>query len=89
MAYGTGPFSIQDRYITEDVPVGCHIYHQLGKKYGVATPVIDSMITLGSVMTGQSFFETGLTLEDLDLDHLSAEETLAYLEKGQFRKAES
>ena len=89
MAYGTGPFSIQDRYITEDVPVGCHIYHQLGKKYGVATPVIDSMITLGSVMTGQSFFETGLTLEDLDLAHLSAEETLAYLEKGQFRKAES
>ena len=88
MAYGTGPFSIQDRYITEDVPVGCHIYHQLGKKYGVATPVIDSMITLGSVMTGQSFFETGLTLEDLDLAHLSAEETLAYLEKGQFRKAD-
>ena len=40
-------------------------------------------------MTGQSFFETGLTLEDLDLAHLSAEETLAYLEKGQFRKANS
>lgn len=88
MAYGTGPFTIQDRYLTEDIPVGCHIYHQLGKKYKVPTPVIDSMIVLGSVMTGMPFFKTGLTLEDLDLAHLSAEETLTYLETGHFRKKE-
>ncbi|MGT2716635.1 NAD/NADP octopine/nopaline dehydrogenase family protein [Streptococcus respiraculi] len=87
MAYGTGPFSIHDRYITEDIPVGCHLYHELGKKYGVATPVIDSMITLGSVMTGQDFYDTGLTLNDLDLAHLSSEEILDYLENGNFRKA--
>ncbi|MGT2911439.1 NAD/NADP octopine/nopaline dehydrogenase family protein [Streptococcus cameli] len=86
MAYGTGPFSIQDRYITEDIPVGCHLYHELGKKYGVATPVIDSMITLGSVMTGHNFYEKGLTLADLDLAHLSSDEILAYLEMGEFRK---
>ncbi|MCK4030130.1 NAD/NADP octopine/nopaline dehydrogenase family protein [Streptococcus iners] len=88
MAYGTGPFTIQDRYVTEDVPVGCHIYHELGKKYGVATPVIDSMIVLGSVMTGRKFFEEGLTLEDLDLAHLTKEETLEYLETGLFRERE-
>ncbi|KXT78907.1 NAD/NADP-dependent octopine/nopaline dehydrogenase family protein [Streptococcus sp. DD13] len=84
MAYGTGPFSIQDRYVTEDVPVGCHLYHELGKKYGVPTPVIDSMITLGSVMTGRDFYQSGLTLEDLDLAHLDKEQTLDYLENGQF-----
>lgn len=88
MAYGTGPFSIQDRYITEDIPVGCHMYHELGKKYEVATPVIDSMITLASVMTGVDFYESGMTLEDLDLSHLSAQEILDYLEFGRFRKAE-
>ncbi|MER0122748.1 NAD/NADP octopine/nopaline dehydrogenase family protein [Streptococcus sp. ZJ93] len=88
MAYGTGPFSIHDRYITEDIPVGCHLYHELGKKYGVSTPVIDSMITLGSVMTGQNFYDKGLTLDDLDLAHLSAEEILDYLENGNFRKAD-
>lgn len=88
MAYGTGPFSIQDRYVTEDIPVGCHLYHELGKKYGVATPVIDSMITLGSVMTGRDFYGTGLTLEDLDLSHLTSEEVLTYLETGQFREKE-
>lgn len=86
MAYGTGPFSIQDRYVTEDIPVGCHIYHELGKKYGVSTPVIDSMITLGSVMTGRDFYKTGLTLDDLDLAHLNSEQVLNYLETGHFVK---
>ncbi|MBT9785756.1 NAD/NADP octopine/nopaline dehydrogenase, partial [[Clostridium] symbiosum] len=38
----TGPNSINHRYLTEDVPVGCKIYHDLGVQYGVPTPVIDS-----------------------------------------------
>ena len=27
VGYATGPFTIQNRYVTEDVPVGCHVYH--------------------------------------------------------------
>lgn len=81
-AYGTGPFNINNRYITEDVPVGCHIYHELGKKFGVPTPVIDSMITLGSVMTGQDFYGKGLTLDDLGIGHMDKEALLAYLNEG-------
>ncbi len=83
-AYGTGPFSIHNRYITEDIPVGCHIYHELGKKYGVKTPVIDSMITLASVMTGQDFFESGLTLDDLGIGHLDEKQLLDYLNNGVY-----
>lgn len=83
-AYGTGPFDIHNRYITEDIPVGCHIYHELGKKYGVKTPVIDSMITLASVMTGQDFYETGLTLKDLGIGHLDEKQLLAYLQRGEY-----
>ncbi|MCD8150960.1 MAG: NAD/NADP octopine/nopaline dehydrogenase family protein [Clostridiales bacterium] len=80
--YGTGPFTIKNRYITEDVPVGCHIYHELGKKYGVPTPVIDSMITLGSVMTGQDYYKSGLTLDDLGIGQLNREQLLTYLNEG-------
>lgn len=83
MAIGTGPFSIQDRYITEDIPVGCHIYHELGKKFGVETKVIDSMITLASVMTGRDFLKEGLTLDDLGIGHLEKDELLTYLETGK------
>lgn len=86
-AYGTGPFSINNRYITEDIPVGCHIYHELGKKYGVKTPVIDSMITLASVMTGQDFYGNGLTLEDLGIGHMTPEQLLDYLNNGIYTEA--
>lgn len=83
-AYGTGPFTINNRYITEDIPVGCHIYHELGKKFGVKTPVIDSMITLASVMTGQDFYEKGLTLDDIGIGHLDKEQLLDYLNNGNY-----
>lgn len=82
--YGTGPFTIKNRYITEDIPVGCHIYHELGEKFGVKTPVIDSMITLASVMVGQDFMKEGLTLKDIGIGHLDREELLDYLNNGNY-----
>lgn len=86
MAFGTGPFSIHDRYVTEDIPVGCHVYHELGKKFGIATPVIDSIITLGSAMVGTDFYQTGVTLDELGIAHLNKEELLDYLENGNFKE---
>ena len=86
--FGTGPFSMKDRYITEDIPVGCHIYHELGKRYGVPTPVIDSMITLAGVMNGQDYFASGMTLADLGIAHLADDELLAYLHDGTYRAPE-
>jgi len=80
--YGTGPFDIQNRYITEDIPVGCHVYHELGRKFGVATPVIDSMINLASVMAEKDFYKTGYTLDYLGLGHMTKEQMLDYLNKG-------
>ncbi len=86
MAFGTGPFSIHDRYVTEDIPVGCHVYHELGKKFDVATPVIDSIITLGSAMVGTDFYQTGVTLDELGIAHLNKEELLDYLVNGNFKE---
>ncbi|MDR1546422.1 MAG: NAD/NADP octopine/nopaline dehydrogenase family protein [Deltaproteobacteria bacterium] len=80
--FGTGPFTIHNRYITEDIPVGCRVYHELGLKYGVKTPVIDSMITLASVMAEKDFFSDGYTLATLGLEGLSKDETLKYLREG-------
>jgi len=50
----------------------------------VETPVIDSMIVLGGVMNKTNYFETGMTLEDLDLEHMTKEEMLAYLNEGVY-----
>jgi opine dehydrogenase len=87
VGYATGPFSIYNRYVTEDVPVGCHVYHELGKKFGVSTPIIDSMIAIAGVMTHKNYFETGLTLEELGIAHLSKGELLDYLNNGVYVEA--
>ena len=81
--FGTGPFTIHHRYITEDIPVGCHVYHELGKRYKVPTPVVDSMITLASIMAEQDFWKTGYTLEHLGIGHLDPKALLNYLNKGE------
>lgn len=83
-AWTTGPFSIYNRYITEDIPVGCHLFHLMGKKYGVETPVIDSMINLANVMTEANYYETGLTLEDLGIGHMDNSQLQMYLREGQY-----
>ena len=85
--YGTGPFSIQNRYVTEDVPVGCHMYHELGKQFGVPTPIVDSFITIAGVMTGRNFYETGLTCKALGIDHMNKEQLLKYLDEGVYTEA--
>ena len=85
MALGTGPFSVDHRYMTEDIPIGCHVFHELGKKYGVATPVIDSMINMANAMLDRDFYAEGLKLEDLGIGHMNKEELLDYLNNGIYK----
>lgn len=78
----TGPNSIHHRYLTEDVPVGCKIYHELGLKFNVKTPVIDSMIVLASAMHKKDFLKEGYSLEYLGLADLNKKQLLSYLQSG-------
>ena len=83
----TGPNSINHRYLTEDVPIGCKIYHDLGVQYGVSTPIIDAMITLAGAMHKKSFFETSrYTLAYLGIDNMPKQELLAYLNEGVYNR---
>lgn len=82
----TGPSSINHRYMTEDVPIGCKIYHDLGVQYGVPTPVIDSMIVLAGAMHQKSFFDSKYNLAYLGIDNMPKEELLAYLNDGVYNR---
>lgn len=83
--FGDGPFDLESRYITEDVPVGCYVYQQLAKKYGVPTPVIDSMIMLANIMIKRDLIKASkYTLEYLDIDHMNHDQLQDYLVKGVF-----
>ena len=83
----TGPNNINHRYLTEDVPVGCKIYHDLAARYGVETPIIDSMIVLAGCMHKKNFFKTSkYDLSYLGIGDMSKEELLDYLNKGIYTR---
>lgn len=83
----TGPNSIEHRYITEDIPVGCKIYHDLGMKFGVPTPIIDSLIVLGGAFHEKSYFvDSKYNLSYLGIEHLNREQLLKYLYEGEYNE---
>lgn len=81
--WGDGPFDLESRYITEDVPVGCYLMSQLGKKYNVPTPIIDSMILLASTMIKRDLIaDSKYTLDYLGIGHMTHEQLQLYLREG-------
>lgn len=51
-----GPFSVNNRYITEDVPMGLGLLHSLGVMLGVKTPICDSLINIASSLIPERDF---------------------------------
>jgi opine dehydrogenase len=78
-----GPFSMQDRYVTEDIPMGACLTVSLARKAGVATPTYDAMIHLASTVNDTDFHVSGRTLENLGLSGLSLRELEGYLRTGR------
>ncbi len=64
----TAPKSLITRYFTEDVPTGLVPISTLAKFLGIKTPVIDSLITLSSILCGIDFKNKGRTIAGLDLE---------------------
>lgn len=85
--YGDGPFSLENRYITEDVPVGCYMYQQLARKYGVPTPTIDALVHLASTIIGRDLTANGYTLDYVGIGHMSPEQLQKWLREGIYTEA--
>lgn len=63
--FSVSPESLHTRYIHEDVPCTLVPVSQLARLAGVAVPVLDSVISMASVIAGEDFMSTGRTLERL------------------------
>lgn len=70
---------VENRYITEDVPMGLGLLHSLGKHLGVPTPIADSIITLSGTMVGANYFEKARTVESLG--YKNADELMDAIDK--------
>ncbi len=77
------PSTLETRYIWEDVPTGLVPIASLGRALGVATPVIDNIIHLASVMCQHDFRSTGRTLERLGMAGWSPEQLRRYALEGE------
>lgn len=73
---------VRDRYVVEDAHAGNSLLSSLGKAAGVPTPVVDSLLTLASVLNGEDFYSGGVTLENLGLAGCSVDDINLFLEKG-------
>jgi opine dehydrogenase len=89
VASSKGPFSMQDRYITEDVPMGVTLTASLGRPLGVPTPTYDSIIHIASLVNEAEYYTTGRNLANLNLAGLSAAQLNAYVMTGKRPKPAS
>jgi len=79
-----GPFSLDVRHLTEDIPYGLVTFSSLGRLLGVPTPFTDAIITMSEGLLDRDFRSIGRTIEDLGIGaDWSIEEIKTYLHEGR------
>jgi opine dehydrogenase len=71
-----GPDSLNNRYVTEDVPYGLVPISEMGSACGVETPTIDSLIQLAEDMHHTDYRKEGRTLGDCGVTETDRETLL-------------
>jgi opine dehydrogenase len=77
-----GPPTLDHRYINEDVGWGLVPWSEMGRAFGVQTPVMDALIALGGVLNGRDYRAEGLTLARLGIAGLRPDQLETYLRDG-------
>ncbi len=77
-----GPNSVEDRYFTEDIPIGAVARYNIAKVLTVDVPVIRAMIDLGSIVCQRDFLKEGRSLEKMGLEGMDKKQIIRYLKEG-------
>ena len=70
------------RYLREDIGYGLALLVSVGHWAGVPCPVAEGLLTLGGVVSGNDFRNTGRTLANLGLAGASRDEMTRVLQEG-------
>jgi len=73
------PPSLDHRYVQEDVGYGLLPMSEFGRLAGVQTPVMDSLITLASVVLDTDYRKEGLTLFRMGLEGVSLKKLPSFI----------
>ena len=71
------PAFINTRYLNEDLPFGLTPWSSIGRMWDVATPKVDAVIRIASIMTDVDYFTEGLTVDELGIKGMSPEDVRA------------
>jgi opine dehydrogenase len=80
-ATGT-PKNFEHKYVSEDVPVGLIPMREIGRAVGVATPALDAVIVVASIMAGTDFTASARTLDRMGLAGMNAAQIRRVVEAG-------
>ena len=76
------PKELRSRYLTEDVPYGLVPIASIAHELGIATPTIDLVIDLASLLLDEDLRATGRTAASLGLAGRSADQMIEFVEVG-------
>ncbi|MCL4860185.1 MAG: NAD/NADP octopine/nopaline dehydrogenase family protein [Caldilineaceae bacterium] len=76
------PNTLNHRYISEDIPMSLVPIASLGKRHGVSTSGIDSIIRLGSILHRTNYWRSGRTVQKLGIEDLGVSELTRYVKEG-------
>jgi len=77
------PRSIDQRYITDDIPFGLVPMASIGRELGVETPAIDTLIALASIVSDRDWWAEGRTADKMGLAGMSASQMIEYVMEGE------
>ncbi len=82
MSSPPGPYSFDNRYITEDVPMGLVLLSSLGEKLAINMPECNRLIAMCGGILARDFYKEGRTLHSLGLGELTKEGLLDFIGEG-------
>ena len=77
-----GPDNFKNRYYTEDIPFGLVGWQVLARALGVATPVMDALITLSNGLMEQDCTKTGRQAQDMGIAGMNQQQILELVHNG-------
>jgi len=77
--HSVSPDTIDHRYLYEDVSCTLVPWHYLARLAGVKTPLLDSLITMASILLDTDFLQRGRTLERLGLEGMTCREITRWM----------
>ena len=75
----SGPFTLNNRYLTEDVPMGLGLLSSLGKHLNLSTPIADMLISLSGIVLDRDFQRESRSIESLGFKTI--DEMISYIKK--------